>query len=63
MGLFDIFKKKAKQKNLASTAQETLIKQMDTIPKSEKKYYQPGSYYKAKSREGTPFEREVISFE
>lgn len=63
MGLFDIFKKKTKHKNLAPTAQETLIKQMDTIPKFEKEYYQPDPYYKAKSHEGTSFEREVISFE
>ena len=63
MGLFDIFKKKTKQKNLAPTAQETLLMQTAAIPESEKKYYQPDSYYTAKSHEGTPFENEVISFE
>ncbi len=63
MGLFDIFKKKTKQKTLAPTAQETLLKQTATITESEKQYYQPDSYYKAKSHEGTPFESEVISFE
>ena len=46
MGLFDIFKKKTKQKTLAPTAQETLLKQTATITESEKQYYQPDSYYK-----------------
>lgn len=63
MGLFGIFKKKTKEKNSVPTAQEALIKQTATIPESEKKYYQPDSYYAAKSHEGTPFESEVISFE
>jgi len=63
MGFFDIFKKKTKQKNLVPTVQETLLNQTAIIPESEKKYYQPDSYYKAKSHEGTPFESEVISFE
>ena len=63
MGLFDIFKKKTKQKNLVPTVQETLLNQTAIIPESEKKYYQPDSYYKAKSHEGTPFESEVISLE
>jgi hypothetical protein len=63
MGLFDIFKKKIKEKSLAPTAREALLKQTATISDSEKKYYQPDSYYKAKSHEGTPFESEVVSFE
>ena len=63
MGLFDIFKKKSKEKKVVPTAHETLLKQTATIPESEKKYYQPDSYYMAKSHEGTPFESEVISFE
>ena len=63
MGLFDIFKKKTKEKNIVPTAQETLSTQTAAIPESEKKYYQPDSYYTAKSYEGTPFENEVISFE
>lgn len=63
MGLFDIFKKKSNEKKVVSTAQETLLKQTAAIPESEKKYYQPDSYYTAKSHEGTPFENEVISFE
>ncbi|MDF2943901.1 MAG: hypothetical protein K0S01_2759 [Herbinix sp.] len=63
MGLFDIFKKKTKEENIALTAQETLLMQTAAISESEKKYYQPDSYYLAKSHEGTPFESEVISFE
>lgn len=63
MGIFDIFKKKTKEKDSATTAQETLLKQTAAIPESEKKYYQPDSYYMVKSHEGTPFESEVISFE
>ena len=63
MGLFDIFKKKSNENKVVSTAQETLLKQTAAIPESEKKYYQPDSYYMAKSHEGTPFENEVISFE
>lgn len=63
MGLFDIFKKKTKERSLVPTAQEALLKQTATIPDSEKKYYQPDSYYKAKSHDGTPFESEVVSFE
>lgn len=63
MGLFDIFKKKTKEKNIVPTAQETLSMQTAAIPESEKKYYQPDSYYTAKSHEGTPFENEVISFQ
>lgn len=63
MGLFDIFKKKTKEKNIVPTAQETLSMQTAAIPESEKKYYQTDSYYTAKSHEGTPFENEVISFE
>ena len=63
MGLFDIFKKKSNEKKVVPTAQETLLKQTAAIPESEKKYYQPDSYYTAKSHEGTPFENEVISFE
>jgi hypothetical protein len=63
VGIFDIFKKKTKEKNLTPTAQETLLKQTAAILESEKKYYQPDSYYKAKSHEGTPFESEVVSFE
>lgn len=63
MGLFDIFKKKTKEKNIVPTAQETLSMQTAAIPESEKKYYQPDSYYTAKSHEGTHFENEVISFE
>ena len=34
-----------------------------TIPESEKKYYQPDSYYTEKTHEGTVFEQEVITFE
>lgn len=63
MGLFDIFKKKTKERDLLPTAQETLTKQTANILESEKKHYQPDSYYTAKSHEGTPFESEVISFE
>lgn len=63
MGLFDIFKKKSKEKKVVPTAQETLLKQTVAIPESEKKYYQPDSYYMSKAHEGTPFESEVISFE
>lgn len=33
------------------------------IPKNEKKYYQPDSYYTKKTYEGTQFERDVITFE
>lgn len=56
MGLFDIFKKKTKEKKSAPTVQETLLKQTAAIPESEKKYYQLDSYYMTKSHEGTPFE-------
>jgi hypothetical protein len=63
VGIFDIFKKKTKEKNLTPTVQETLLKQTAAIPESEKKYYQPDSYYMAKSHEGTPFENGVVSFE
>lgn len=33
------------------------------IPNSEKKYYQPDSYYTNKAHQGTQFERDVITFE
>lgn len=62
-GWIDIFKKKTKEKNSAPTAQETLLKQTAAILESEKKHYQPDSYYMAKSHEGTPFDSEVISFQ
>ena len=58
MGLFDLFKKKDK----------TDVAQKDTpvktsVPESEKKFYQPDSYYTDVVAEGTAFERRVITFE
>ncbi|WP_426350086.1 SAP domain-containing protein [Alloiococcus sp. CFN-8] len=58
MGLFDLFKKKDKP------VPTPLEKSVNTkVPKEEKKYYQPDSYYTDVIAEGTDFERKVISFE
>lgn len=58
MGLFDFFKKKDK----ADVAPKSIpIK--TSVPESEKKFYQPDSYYTDVVAEGTAFERRVITFE
>ena len=57
MGLFDLFKKSTDKKRATKVDSST------TIPESEKKYYQPDSYYTKKVYEGTMFEKEVITFE
>lgn len=54
MGLFNLFKK--------NKPSETTIKK-ETIPDSEKKYYQPDSYYTDVAFAGTQFEKKVITFE
>lgn len=57
MGLFDFFKKKAKSESPQQA------KNISSIPETDKKYYQPDSYYTEKAFEGTPFEKKVITFE
>ncbi len=58
MSIFDFFKKKEK------TVQATQVKnKKDTIPETDKKYYQPKEYYTDVVAEGTPFEKRVIPFE
>ena len=58
MGIFDLFKKKDK------TAPITHTKPVkETVPESEKKFYQPDAYYTDVVAEGTAFERKVITFE
>ena len=57
MGLFDFFKKKAKSESPQQA------KDVRSIPETDKKYYQPDSYYTEKASEGTPFEKKVITFE
>ena len=49
MKFFDLFKRKSNSE--------------PPIPESEKKYYQPDSYYTSKTHQGTQFERDVITFE
>lgn len=49
MKFLDLFKKKSNSE--------------PPIPESEKKYYQPDSYYTSKTHQGTQFERDVITFE
>lgn len=63
MGFFNFFKKKTDSKTDTVVAQETLKRQAELIPESEKKYYQKDDYYTVKAHEGTPFENEVITFE
>lgn len=46
-----------------SAAQNRAVNTEPPIPESEKKYYQPDSYYVQKTHEGTQFERGVITFE
>lgn len=58
MGLFDLFKKKDKT-DVAPKV--TPVK--TSVPESEKKFYQPDSYYTDVVAEGTAFERRVITFE
>ncbi len=58
MGLFDLFKKKDKA-DVAPKVTPVKI----SIPESEKKFYQPDSYYTDVVAEGTAFERRVITFE
>lgn len=66
MGLFDLFKKKTDDKGTSGiaekTAQNSRVASSATIPDSEKKYYQPDSYYTKKAHEGTMFESEVVTF-
>ncbi len=61
MGIFDLFKIKAKEKKLSP--EEALFREASTIPESERKYYQQDSYYSARLYEGTPLAKEVVTFE
>lgn len=69
MGLLDLFKKNnvkraAPKKTLAKkNSKSQLPEKKSTVADSEKKYYQPDSYYTDKAHEGTMFERNVITFE
>lgn len=58
MGLFDFFRKKVKSESPRQAKGVSSI-----IPETDKKYYQPDSYYTDKAFEGTPFEKKVITFE
>ena len=59
MGLFDLFKKKD-TKSKVEISEST---KKTTIPESDKKFYQPDSYYTDVVHEGTPFEHHVVTFE
>lgn len=58
MGLFDLFQKKRKAVQVLPRRNKK-----DTIPESEKKYYQPEEYYTDIVAEGTPFEKKVVTFD
>lgn len=58
MGLFDIFKKKHKKSPILQIQSKP-----SSIPDTEKKYYQPDSYYTSVVNKGSPFEQRVITFE
>lgn len=60
MGFFDLFKIKENKPNVQSP---TTTASEPVVPESEKKYYQPDSYYTDVVHEGTPFEYRIISFE
>lgn len=64
MKIFDLFKKRndgsercVPNANMNDAFEETTVKE------SDKKYYQPDSYYTSKIYEGTPFEKTVVTFE
>lgn len=68
MSIFDLFRKRSKkqvEENTLIPRQKTTTQtaKNSTISVSEKKYYQPDSYYTEKAHEGTVFEHEVITFE
>lgn len=55
MGILDLF-------GLSKNSRQT-VEIADSVPDSEKKYYQDDSYYTTKAFAGTVFEKDVISFE
>lgn len=61
MGIGDIFKKIIPSSKPLTYAQ--ILSRSDTISMNEKQYYQPDSYYTQKTHIGTPFERDVVTFE
>lgn len=58
MGIFNFFKKKGK-----TEVQQKPTAEPVSIPEHEKKYYQLDEYYTDVVREGTAFERRVVTFE